>query len=221
MAGIQIDWVALEAAFENHAPDVTTYLERETGEIRSLFSGSQSSEEMEEIRSHPEKFIKLEPVPSREQYRMMERFIDTVIQPNLKAKLTDSIVGKGAFRRFKDAVAKSPEERKRWFAYRDVLLHRFIFEWLKQHSLEFVEVPDWSVDLPETPAPEEAVSEEIVAEPVLDLAAHYTPKELSDYLQAWARSHGEEYRYLFGPAAFARLAEDMSHEFTFYSRTSG
>ena len=38
------------------------------------------------------------------------------------------------------------------------------------------------------------------------------------YLQAWARSHGEEYRYLFGPAAFDRLASDMTQEFIIYRK---
>ena len=40
------------------------------------------------------------------------------------------------------------------------------------------------------------------------------------YLQSWARSHGEEYRYLFGPAAFERLATDMAQEFIIYRKRS-
>jgi hypothetical protein len=40
------------------------------------------------------------------------------------------------------------------------------------------------------------------------------------YLQAWARSHGEEYRYLFGPAAFERLATDLSQEFSLTRKRS-
>jgi hypothetical protein len=42
--------------------------------------------------------------------------------------------------------------------------------------------------------------------------------DLKRYMLAWARAHGEEYGYLFGPVAFERLVEDMSGEFTFYRR---
>jgi hypothetical protein len=38
-------------------------------------------------------------------------------------------------------------------------------------------------------------------------------EHLKAWLQAWARAHGEEYRYLFGPAAFDRLASDLGQEF--------
>jgi hypothetical protein len=38
-------------------------------------------------------------------------------------------------------------------------------------------------------------------------------EQLKTWVQAWARSHGEEYRYLFGPASFDRLVEDLGHEF--------
>lgn len=213
MAGIQIDFTALEPAFENHAPDVSSFLDREGGEVLT-FRG-HSDERLQEVRGDPTRYLMIEPVASREQYRMMERFIETVRIEPLKRQLSDAIVGKGAFRRFKDAVGRHPEERKRWFAFRDVLLHRHILDWLKQHRIEINEMPDWSLELPE-PAPVEAATE--------PAAAPAPPEEVPDaqqlraYLQAWARSHGEEYRYLFGPAAFDRLAEDISQEFTFYRR---
>ena len=154
MAGIHIDWTALEASFENHAPDVRTYLDRNTGELVTVTSDDTSAEAAR-VKARPEEHVRVEPVPSREQYRMMEQFIDTVTLEPLKEQLKDSIVGKGAFRRFKDAVGRYPEERKRWFAFRDVLLHKYILEWLKLQRVELVAVPDWSMELPDTPAPDE------------------------------------------------------------------
>ena len=46
----------------------------------------------------------------------------------------------------------------------------------------------------------------------------FLTKELKGYLLSWARAHGEEYHYLYGPAAFERLALDMSQEFSFFRR---
>ena len=151
---------------------------------------------------------------------MMERFIETVVHPALKERLQDSIVGKGAFRRFKDVISRFPDERKRWFAFRDVLLHRHILDWLKESKLEVSEMPAWSLELPSTPSPTTTEATEEGA-PVMTSAEQQETQEAEElraYLLAWARAHGEEYHYLFGPAAFERLASDMAHEFTIFRR---
>jgi hypothetical protein len=216
MAGIHIDWTALEAAFENHAPDVKTYLDRTTGEVVAA-SSDEATPETARVKARPDDHVRIEPVPSREQYRMMEQFIDTVTLEPLKEQLKDSIVGKGAFRRFKDAVGRYAEERKRWFAFRDVLLHKYILEWLKAARVELSEMPDWSLELPDAPSPEEVATAEVAPPPPPETEKQ-DPRELKDYLQSWARAHGDEYRHLYGPAAFERLADDMCQEFTFYRR---
>jgi hypothetical protein len=216
MAGIRIDWSTLEAAFENHDPSVRAYLDRTSGAIVTISSGSDPAERQRVVAA-ADVFITVEPVASREQYRMMERFIETVVHEPLKQKLADSIVGKGAFRRFKDVVARYPTERKRWFAFRDVLLHQYILEWLAAERVELIEIPDWSLDLP--PPTDEPVDEvhEAVDEPIAG-GEPTDVENLKAYLHAWARAHGEEYRYLFGPAAFERLAEDVTQEFAIQRR---
>jgi len=215
MPGIRIDWSALEEAFENHDPSVRAFLDRTSGALVRLNAESDVAER-QRILSAAETFVVVEPVASREQYRMMERFIETVVHEPLKQKLSDSIVGKGAFRRFKDVVARYPTERKRWFAFRDVLLHQHILDWLSTERIELTEIPDWTLELP--PPSGEPVDEE--EEPVEE-QPRLEPTdvgELKAYLQAWARAHGEEYRYLFGPAAFERLAEDVTQEFVIQRR---
>ncbi len=145
---------------------------------------------------------------------MMERFIATVDNAALKEALQDAIVGKGAFRRFKDALGRFPEERKRWFAFRDALLHRYILDWLKGHKLELQEIPAWNLEPPMTPSPEVVEVSEPVPVAVSQERAQTTELEhVRAYVLAWARAHGEEYRYLFGPAAFDRLATDLLQEF--------
>ncbi|MCC7070492.1 MAG: hypothetical protein IT383_04160 [Deltaproteobacteria bacterium] len=212
MTGIAIDFVALEAAFESHAPGVRSFLHRKNGAIETYDPASRGLPSAE--------WLEIEPVPSREQYRMMERFIETVTHLPLKERLQDSIVGKGAFRRFKDVVSRFPEERKRWFSFRDVLLHRHILEWLKTHRVTLDEVPAWGLELPMTPSPdaghEAGVSEE--GAPAVDEKVEV--EELRSFVLSWARAHGEEYRYLFGPAAFERLAQDITQEFAIARRRS-
>ncbi|MBM4282520.1 MAG: hypothetical protein FJ137_17795 [Deltaproteobacteria bacterium] len=222
MPGLIIDWTALELAFESHVPDQRCFLERSTGALRH-----DGDPELGD--ADPTRFVRVEAVPSREQYRMMERFIATVTHQALKDALQDAIVGKGAFRRFKDAVGRHPEERKRWFAFRDALLRRFILDWLKTARIELQEMPDWNLEPPMTPSPEATASslQSGEGEPVTGAPAPAVvegdrgdPGALRTYLLAWARAHGEEYRYLFGPAAFARLADDLGHEFIIYRKRS-
>ncbi len=239
MAGLLIDWTSLEIAFESHVPEQRCFLDRRTGAIRFVEVGQPDDAGEHDIR--------VDPVPSREQYRMMERFIATVTNTALKEALQDAIVGKGAFRRFKDAVARHPEERKRWFAFRDALLHRYMLEWLKEQRLELQEMPAWNLEPPMTPAPESSLPTPAPASaegaPVgqvhepdrtdrgervdrvdrverVDRNERNEAEALKAYLLAWARAHGEEYRYLFGPAAFARLAADLTQEFIIYRKRS-
>jgi hypothetical protein len=226
MAGLTIDWTGLEAAFESHAPDIRTYLDKKTGELVTAAALDDAAQKR--VREAKD-LTEIEPVPSREQYRMMERFIDTVTHAQLKERLKDSIVGKGAFRRFKDVLGRFPEERKRWFAFRDVLLHRYILDWLKAQRVEITEMPAWTLDLPSTPSPNvvEGDYEPEGTDPGVPGAAtksterideKHEAEELRTYLLAWARAHAEECHYLFGPAAFERLALDMAQEFTVFRR---
>lgn len=53
----------------------------------------------------------------RDGYRDMERFIDTVEDPARADRLAIAISGRGAFRRFKDVLARWPGELDRWHAY--------------------------------------------------------------------------------------------------------
>jgi hypothetical protein len=209
MAGLVIDWVALEAAFESHDPAQRAWLDAATGAV--VVSATPPGP----------RAVRIEALPSREQYRMMERFIATVTAQALKDALNDAIVGKGAFRRFKDAVSRFPDERKRWFAFRDALLHRHILDWLKLHKVELQEIPAWNLEPPMIPAPSSELtpSESTPSTPSEGAVAteHRAERaeleQLKTWVQAWARSHGEEYRYLFGPASFDRLVEDLGHEF--------
>ena len=213
MTGIDIDWAGLEHSFENHAPDVRSYLDKKDGAIVTVSDANENDPALLRVQAHPEQYLFVEPIPSREQYRMMEQFIDTVPAGTLKTTLGDAIVGKGAFRRFKDAIGRFPDERKRWFAFRDILLRQFILDWVKANRILLAAMPDWNLELPsaETPASDEpppavvSVKDELV-------------EDVKDYLQSWARAHGAEHRYLFGPAAFDRLAEDIANEYNLSRR---
>ena len=54
---------------------------------------------------------------SREGYRDMQDFIAAVPDEDRRDRLAIAIQGRGAFRRFKDVLARWPEEFERWYAF--------------------------------------------------------------------------------------------------------
>ncbi|MGC9333965.1 MAG: UPF0158 family protein [Anaerolineae bacterium] len=47
--------------------------------------------------------------------------------------------GRGAFRRFKDLLARHPDVEKAWFAFKDARLQRRVADWLEYHDIEPVQ----------------------------------------------------------------------------------
>jgi Uncharacterised protein family (UPF0158) len=137
---LPISWDALEAAFENTAPDVHSYLHVGTGEVvRVIADVSDAS-----VRARVVADVNYRLVPSvssREQYRWIARFIATVEESSLREWLSQSIDGKGAFRRFKAALMADAVERERWLSFRSERLRLCMEDWLYTQGIEAVEHP--------------------------------------------------------------------------------
>lgn len=73
---------------------------------------------------------------SREGYRDMEIFIGRVGDPVLADRLEIAIMGRGAFRRFKDVLARSPEWWESWHAFSDDRHRGRAREWLAAAGYE-------------------------------------------------------------------------------------
>ena len=144
------DWLALEAAFEHNAPQTRSYFDQKTGQIVSVVEDRPEDEAVRrQLVEVTGRFVVIDPAPSREQYRWMERFVLTVDEPSLQERLVLSIDGKGAFRRFKDVLLHSPLDRDRWYAYRANLLHLYINQWLANKDVVLGAAPPWGE--PEAP----------------------------------------------------------------------
>ena len=144
MRVIAVRWAELETAVERNAPDTESFLDTRTGEVITLVDSAPNVAELRtRVMSGGEAFLRVEPASSREQYKWMERFVAGVTDPILRERLLISIDGKGAFRRFKDALLNYPVERERWFSYRSELLHWHIQEWFRRDELTPKEAPPW------------------------------------------------------------------------------
>ncbi len=87
------------------------------------------------------RYIEIPADDRHEAYRDMEKFIDTVQDRRLQGWLARSIVGSGAFRRFKDALSGDFHERHRWFEFKNARLEARIRDWLESEEIELIEDP--------------------------------------------------------------------------------
>lgn len=85
------------------------------------------------------RFLAIPWVDSRDGYRDMQLFIETVEDEHVKEVLSVAIDGRGAFRRFKNVLYDYLDERERWFAFKDEIIRQRVIEWLDDHGIEAIE----------------------------------------------------------------------------------
>ncbi|MBK6846860.1 MAG: hypothetical protein IPG96_04680 [Proteobacteria bacterium] len=137
MGQVKVCWDEVETACERNAPGLHSYLDRTSGAVLVVVDGAPEDEETRHrLATCPERYLRLQPASSRAQYEWMEAFVATVTEPGLRDRLLVATDGRGAFRRFKDALIDYPAERERWFVWRSALLHAHIRGWFLQQGLD-------------------------------------------------------------------------------------
>lgn len=91
-------------------------------------------------RGYGTRFVTVPHVDSHQAYGDMEDFIETVRRPHIRELLEVAIIGRGAFRRFKDVLYNYPHEEKRWFAFKEARMVERVREWLEAHDIAPVDV---------------------------------------------------------------------------------
>lgn len=129
-------------AMGNSSYEHEYFLDLETGEIL-LLSDCMDDEETRELKDRIEEDLeRYERIPkaeSNEGYEDMVDFIATVNDERLAELLEVAINGKGAFRRFKDVLLNYPEERERWFKFKDERTEERALEWLDDIGISLVQ----------------------------------------------------------------------------------
>ncbi len=135
---------------EFQSDEVTAYLHRPTGRVLSVrVEALQAAEEGAGAEAGVEEFELADargileagddylPLPDRfeiDEYRMMERFAAGVAAPAVRAELGYALGGRGAFRRFKDAVRRFGLAEE-WYRYRDRRYEDVARAWCEEHGL--------------------------------------------------------------------------------------
>jgi len=138
---LKIDLDGLCSAIEDSSYEHEYYLDLETGEI--LFLSEYMDDETEKLRDRidddTDRYERIPKAESHEGYEDMQAFIATVKDERIAELLEVAINGKGAFRRFKDVLLNYPEERERWFQFKDDRMEEKALEWLGDIDVSLIE----------------------------------------------------------------------------------
>ena len=134
---LPIDLGELCEALDSAGPELVWYLDLETGDLLFVSSfGDDPGKLAERIESEPERYEGVPALESHEAYQDMEDFIQTVKDRYLVGLLEVAIDGKGAFRRFKNVLARFPDEQERWFRFKDARLRSRALQWLEEIGVQ-------------------------------------------------------------------------------------
>lgn len=120
------------------------YLHKETNQILSYpipGDGAYDSEEFEYLMQQvmdvvdfaPEMYIRFNPLESRESYKIMEAFVETVKDGQLQGRLQGALTGRKPFRQFRDVVETAGVVYD-WYDFRDAYLQMYVRDILDAQS---------------------------------------------------------------------------------------
>ena len=137
---VRVDLQELCAAYSHYSADSRYYLDFETGEVIyvSEFMDEDLTGELDERieEGYGERFISIPCESSGEGYRDMMDFIVTVEDERVREKLIVAVNGRGAFKRFKDALLDHTDLRARWFGFKDGRVLDRVMEWLESEGID-------------------------------------------------------------------------------------
>ncbi|OGU81898.1 MAG: hypothetical protein A2W11_09140 [Ignavibacteria bacterium RBG_16_35_7] len=118
------------------------YLNIETKEIKSIIDFDNNfyadmepwAEDIKEIEANYDKYLEIENMDSRESYQVMEEFIETIEDEELRKKLELGLSLSKPFRNFKDIIDDENEYRIKWFSFKSAKYIESVKEQLERHN---------------------------------------------------------------------------------------
>ena len=150
------DMARLVEAFDNNSGEgfLHYFLDRQSGEVLVVTAETlsavedgddpstiegESPEELADallvVNDTEDRYRVVEGEGSREPFKDMQDFTETVADRQLRYHLDTALNGNRPFRRFKDALVWDQAELDRWYAYRDAQQLERVRQWLRDEGL--------------------------------------------------------------------------------------
>lgn len=117
-------------ALDNANYEVKYYFNKETQKVDYYSEYFDDEQAGEEDKIDFSDWIEIAGIPSYEKYNLMQDFTE-MQNERLQDILFTALDGKGAFRRFKNALGRFPEKLDEWYD--------FEHEWFKKKAIDFLD----------------------------------------------------------------------------------
>lgn len=154
--GVLVKLNSIIEAIDVQISESSSYLNKKTGEILMFVDEELTSAEEEdsmedcpgwqrenilaarEMLDHEDDYLQLPSAYDINQYRIMEKFCFSVESREISEALRSTIKGKGAFRRFRDALNRL-DCTDEWYKYRALAIRQIAIDWCDSNHIEFVD----------------------------------------------------------------------------------
>lgn len=137
---IRIELDELIMGLDNHEALLEYVLDKWTGKVIPLsdeaYVGDVNRDVRESMEREPERWLRIEPLPSRDGFRIMEDFVAGLPDGEQKRTLERTLSWKKPFSNFKRALTGMPELRQKWFAFQEECMRCHAERWLHGEGIE-------------------------------------------------------------------------------------
>ena len=135
---LSVQLIDIIFAIENSSNHVTSYYNKKTQKIISLFEELIDQDLIDEIDENWDQYIALPSSYDVHEYQIMQDFILNLKNKDIRDQLWNTIHGKGAFRRFKDLAARFGVLED-WFLYLNQQYRKIAIKWCRENNIIYVE----------------------------------------------------------------------------------
>lgn len=132
---VEISWEDLLGAFTSGDFDKSYYLDRQTGEIFSVPSTSDSDEVQQQLNNNGERFLEIPPFDYRSERLIISEFAVQISDSELRNLLNSSLTGRKTFGKIEDILSFYPNEETRFALLKDRFLSNRLKSWMEDNNL--------------------------------------------------------------------------------------
>lgn len=118
------------------------FLNIETNEIKTILEWDELASdefwetELMEIEKNPENYIGFYKMDPNQSFQLMQEFVETIDNEELKKKLESGLRLSKPYRNFKDIIDEDNVYRQKWFDFKHARFVDFVKEQLEEYNKE-------------------------------------------------------------------------------------
>jgi hypothetical protein len=130
-----IDLAGVAEALGDSSGETIWWYDPTNGQVEMTVPDAFGHDRADEDDPYERGLVPIEPIGSRDAYRDMVEFAESVADAVASDLLLRALEGRGAFRRFRDTLSEFPVLRDRWFEHSNAASECRAIDWLLDEGL--------------------------------------------------------------------------------------